>query len=100
MAEATISPEARADLEEAWAYLAAHSLDAADRFLDGFWTGAESHAKFPRTGRPRDDLRPDLRSFVVGRHVAFFQPDASGVRIVRVLHGSRDLERILREEDE
>jgi toxin ParE1/3/4 len=89
MADPIISPEARADLDDTWAYLAQHSLDAADRFLDEFWDAAQRHARFPRTGRPRNDLRSGLRSFVVGRHVAFFTPEGDSIRIVRVLHGSQ-----------
>lgn len=95
MADPILSPEARADLNAAWDYLAERNLDAADRFLDEFWEAASSHAAFPRTGRPRDDLRPGLRSFVVGRHVAFFIPDVETVRIVRVLHSSRDITRTM-----
>jgi toxin ParE1/3/4 len=100
MADPIISPEARADLDDTWAYLAQHSLDAADRFLDEFWDAAQRHARFPSTGRPRNDLRSGLRSFVVGRHVAFFTPEGGSIRIVRVLHGSRDIPRILRGGDE
>jgi toxin ParE1/3/4 len=97
MADPIISPEARADLSAAWDYLAERNAVAADQFLDDFWVAASRHAAFPRTGRPRDDLRPGLRSFVVGRHVAFFTPDGDTIRIIRVLHGSRDVDRILSE---
>ena len=96
MAEALLSPEARTDLEAAWDYLSDRSLDAADRLYEDFWTSATRHAQFPLTGRPRDDLRPGLRSFVVGKYVAFFEPTENGIRIVRVLHGSRDIDQILR----
>jgi toxin ParE1/3/4 len=96
VADATLSREARTDLDAAWDYLATYSPDAADRFLDEFWTSAELHARFPRTGRARDDLHAGMRSFVVGRYVAFFLPDPAGIRIVRVLHGSRNIDHILR----
>lgn len=100
MAETLLSPEARADLEAAWDYLSDRSLDAADRLYEEFWTAANLHAQFPRTGRPRDDLRPGLRSFVVGKYVAFFEPTENGIRIVRVLHGSRNIGQILRADEE
>jgi toxin ParE1/3/4 len=100
MAEVILSPEARLDLSEAWDYIAQRNPDAADRLLDDFRASAERHTQFPRTGRPRDDLRGGLRSFVVGRYVAFFEADANGIRIIRVLHGSRNVEGILRDGDD
>lgn len=99
MADPILSPEARGDLSEAWDAIAAYSVDAADRFLDAFWALASRHASFPRTGRDRSNLRPGLRSFVVGKHVVFFTADADTIRIVRVLFGSRDVDRILTESD-
>jgi len=72
MPDPIISQEARADLSAAWDFLADRNQDAADQFLDDFWVVASRHPSFPRTGRPRDDLRPGLRSFAVGRYVAFF----------------------------
>ena len=43
-------------------------------------------------GRSREELVPKLRSFPVGNYVIFYQPISDGVEIVRVLHGSRDIE--------
>jgi len=100
MADPIISPEALADLNAAWDYLAERNRSAADQFLDDFYTAATRHAAFPLSGRSRDDLRPGLRSFVVGRrHVAFFLPDGDTIRVVRVLHGSRDVDQIMAVED-
>ena len=43
-------------------------------------------------GRSREeDLRPDLFSFPVGRHVLFYRPQPGGIVLVRVIHGARDL---------
>jgi toxin ParE1/3/4 len=50
-------------------------------------------------GRSRLELAPDLRSFPVGQYVIFYLPLPKGVEIVRVLHGARDIESILQEED-
>ena len=41
-------------------------------------------------GRSRQDLRPDLFSFPVGRHVLFYRPQPGEIVLVRVLHGARD----------
>ena len=38
------------------------------------------------------DLRPDLRSLAVGKHVIFYRPSPNGIEVVRVLQGKRDIE--------
>ncbi|MFN3712316.1 MAG: type II toxin-antitoxin system RelE/ParE family toxin [Alcanivoracaceae bacterium] len=47
----------------------------------------------PDLGRERNEIRLGLRSVPVGSHVVFYRIDESFLRIVRVLHGSRDLPR-------
>jgi toxin ParE1/3/4 len=54
-------------------------------------TQAQKLAETPGMGRSREDLRPDLFSFPVGRHVLFYRPQPGGIVLVRVLHGARDL---------
>ena len=39
----------------------------------------------------RQELRPELFSFPVGRHLLFYRPQPGGIVLVRVLHGARDL---------
>jgi toxin ParE1/3/4 len=45
-------------------------------------------------GRERPELAPRLRSFPAGRYVLFYRPIGGGIEIVRVLHGSRDIDSI------
>lgn len=97
MSEPIITEQARADLDEAWDYLAARSPKAADRLIDRFAKGARMHAQFPGSGRPRDEIAPNLRSFVVTPDVAFDRPTGDTIEVLRFLHGRRDVERILRE---
>ncbi len=52
---------------------------------------AERPGSFPA----RDDLHPGLRAARHGRYLIFFLETADAVQIVRVLHGARDLPRIL-----
>jgi toxin ParE1/3/4 len=49
----------------------------------------------PLAGRARDELIPGLRSVPHGRYVIFYLPIEDGVEIVRLLHGARDLRRLL-----
>jgi toxin ParE1/3/4 len=51
-------------------------------------------------GRSRPELATDLRSFPVGHYVIFDVPLPKGVEIVRVLHGSRDIESILQDNED
>ena len=53
----------------------------------------------PGIGRTRPELDTNLRSFVVGRYVIFYLPVSSGIEIVRVLHGARDIATLFREEE-
>lgn len=93
-----ITDAAQADLDEAWGFLARKSLKAADALIDRFMQKALVHAEFPESGRPREDLGPGLRSFVVTPYVAFFRQAGTTIEILRVLHGRRDIERIMRED--
>ena len=43
-------------------------------------------------GHARDELAPGIRSLSFGRYVVFFEPLADGIDVVRVLHGSRDID--------
>jgi toxin ParE1/3/4 len=91
MARLTITESARADLQEIRAYIAKDNPAAALRVVERLRTQARKLAQTPGIGRRREDLRPDLFSFPVGRHVLFYRPQAGGIVLVRVLHGARDL---------
>jgi toxin ParE1/3/4 len=51
-------------------------------------------ARNPTAGRERPELAPGLRSVPIGRDLLFHRPTDDGVEIVRVLHGSRDIDSI------
>jgi toxin ParE1/3/4 len=88
------SPEADEDLAEIWLYIALDNVDAADRVLDSIQQKAKALLKHPELGRKREDLAPSLRSLVVGNYQLFYQISGKDIEIVRVLHGSRGIERI------
>ena len=50
-------------------------------------------AASPRMGRSRDELGTGVRSHAVGNYVIFYRENKSGVAILRVLHGARDMAR-------
>lgn len=88
-------PEAESDLDEIWWYIAQDSPDNADRFLDRLQERFLALADFPKMGISRDDIQAGLRSQPVGNYLIFYFPLADGIEIVRVLHGSRDVENLL-----
>ena len=88
-------PEAESDLDEIWWYIAQDSPDNADRFLDRLQERFLALADFPKMGTRRDDIQAGLRSQPVENYLIFYFPLADGIEIVRVLHGSRDVENLL-----
>lgn len=90
-----IRPEAERDLDEIWWYIAQDSPDNADRFLDRLQERFLTLADFPKMGASRDDIQTGLRSQPVGSYLIFYFPLADGIEIIRVLHGSRDVENLL-----
>lgn len=87
----TISQKAKDDLTTAWLYIAADSLEAADRWLEGVYDTLAPLCDHPHLGRQRPELAPDLRSLVHQNHVLFYLPSETEVRLIRVLHGARDI---------
>ena len=99
MSEPILSDQARVDLDEAWDYLAERNIEAADRLLERFAHAARMHARFPESGRLREGIGPGLRSFLVAPYVVFFRQVGETIEVLRILHGRRDLDRIMREDE-
>jgi plasmid stabilization system protein ParE len=85
-----LHPEAYADLEEIWEYIAADNLDAADRVREEIYQAIRSLVAFPHQGHGRPDLtaRPmrfqSLRDYVIA-----YAPDQKPLAVIAVLHGRR-----------
>jgi toxin ParE1/3/4 len=95
-----VAPQAESDLDEIWYFLATQSssIDVADRVIDSITARFAQLALQPYIGRRRDeDLRPGVRSFVVGDYVIAYRVDGDNVLILRVLRGSRDIEALFRD---
>jgi len=91
-------PRALLDLVEIWSYIAEDSVANADAFALRIDKTFKVLARRPGIGRPRPDLYPDLRSFVVGKYVVFYLPLGNGLDVIRVLHGARDIEAVFKNE--
>lgn len=98
MARIIWSARAQRDAEEIWQYVARDNPDAADRLTLQIDEKLETCLEFPLSGRPRTELRPNLRSVSVGNYTIFYEPMDDGIFVSRVLHAARDIERIYDEE--
>jgi len=92
MARVTRRPLAEVDILEIWDYIAEDSTVEADRWIDRLDETLALWATQPTMGRSRNELATGLRSLAFGRYVVFFEPLSDGIDVVRVLHGSRDIE--------
>ena len=51
-------------------------------------------AESPGIGRLRPELAPGLRASPVEDYLLFYRQAATGIEIVRVLHGARDIDAV------
>jgi len=89
-----ISPRASSDLIEIWIYIADDSVANADAFIDKLYQAIQALGRQPGSGRHREEVAPGIQSFPFGRYIIFYRAVTSGIEIVRVLHGARDIENI------
>ena len=93
MSKIVFTDLARADLMEAWEYVAERSLSAADRLLLTINDDIHTLAQQPLMGRERPELRVGLRSWPTSTaYILYYVPDQVGLIVVRVLHHARDIQ--------
>jgi toxin ParE1/3/4 len=94
---ARIRPLATRDLEEIVRYLDSQSTTAGDRFLEEFHRASKLLAEMPGLGplRGTEGRLKGLRSWPLkkfGSYLLFYIPVDVGIEVVRIMHGSRDLD--------
>jgi plasmid stabilization system protein ParE len=91
MSRFVLHPEAYADLNEIWEYIAADNLDAADRVIEEIYEAITSLVRFPQTGHPRPELTSRPLRFQVARdYVIAYAPDEKPLAVIAILHGRRN----------
>ena len=91
-----LSAEADNDLEEIFDYTDHEfGIDQAIKYLSAFDDTFEQLLKNPQIGRERKEIRDGLRSTIKYMHVVFYRILEDRIRIVRILHGSRDLPKFI-----
>lgn len=94
MPRLVILPAARADLIEIGDFIAQDNPGRALSFLAEIEAKMLQAAERPESFPARGDVHEGLRSARHGRYLIFFLDAGEEVRIIRVLHGARDLPRV------
>jgi plasmid stabilization system protein ParE len=86
-----LHPQAYADLDEIWEYIAADNLDAADRVREEIYEAIQSIVPFPYIGHSRPDLTSKpLRFQTVREYVIAYAPEERPLAVIAVLHARRN----------
>lgn len=91
MVRLKISRTAARELDEIWYSIAIDNQSATERLVVQFHAAFQVISLGPQIGREWSDLGPNLRSFVVGNYLIFYQIGEDLVSIVRVWNAGREL---------
>ena len=102
-----VRPLARADLKEAFLFIAENNTENAIRFLKSARATMENLATMPLMGSPRyfrNAQLLDIRQWPVkgfSKYLIFYRSldSQQGIEVIRVLNAKRDLEAVLNEQD-
>lgn len=98
MSRFELSPEAEADLDGIWLYIANDSIEDANRVRDTILDALDGLADWPRKVHLRKDLTEQpIRFWTVLRWHILYDPDSVPLRILRILSAHRDIPRVLDE---
>jgi len=101
MSAYALTPLAKADVFEIWSYIAEDSENAADRVERAIYDACAFVAEAPMRGHVRPDLTTrSLRFWTLTRYPNYtvvYRPETAPLQVVAVLHGKRDVRRVLKE---
>ncbi|MGA9622876.1 MAG: type II toxin-antitoxin system RelE/ParE family toxin [Bryobacteraceae bacterium] len=99
MAACRLTPDAVADLDDIWRFIASDNRAAADRVEEAIFAACEALARNPLQGHIRPDLtKLPVRFWTLPSHpnyMVVYRPETSPLQVLRVLHGKRNIRRIL-----
>jgi toxin ParE1/3/4 len=99
MSRYEFAPRAVADLQEIVRYTKqTWGVAQAQRYREELELALQQLALAPGMGRARERIGPRLRSFRVVEHVAFYVQRRNSIRILRILHPSRDVDAVFEED--
>jgi len=95
MARLILSRRAKVDLLQIWVYLAERaSLETADRIIRFLYDRCDFLANNPGLGQLQPQLGDAVRTFSAKSYMIFFERHPDGINVLRVVHGSRDWEKL------
>ena len=94
MATARFTPLAGSDLKDIRDFIARDKLSVASQYMAMLKQKCELLANSPELGIQRDEYCR-LHKFPVDSYLIFYQPSQTGIDVIRILHGSRDIDSIL-----
>lgn len=106
MGEVFKRPQVVRDLIDIATYIAENNLERGDRFLYAAEATFKQLGQMPQLGKQcqfSSSRLQNIRQFPVKRfrkYMIFYQTTTAGIEILRVLHGSRDIELILEGDDD
>ncbi len=100
MTRYVLTAAARADITEIWLRIAVDSEEAADQVEQAMFDACEFLADFPMAGRSRlAQTKRNLRSWTLPRYrnyIVIYKPDTRPLEVIAVLHGKRNIPRVLK----
>ena len=96
-----LAPQAREDLDAIWLFIARESgsIESATRTITSVTGKFSLFVKFPHIGKSLESIqRPSVRTFPAGNYVIFYSARPNEIRILRILHASRDAQAIFAED--
>lgn len=98
MSEFVLTPAAEGDLLKIIEYLEGDNPNAVLKVVDALDDAMQRLAESPGMGHVRQDLTDeDVRFWSVFKYLIVYRPDTKPLEIARVLHGRRDVKRLLGE---
>jgi toxin ParE1/3/4 len=85
---------AESDLIEIFDFIARDSLEAALRWIDEVDQTFRLLGHNPHLGEVMIGLSPEIRRQTFGNYLIFYRSTERGIVVVRVLHGSRQIENL------
>ena len=101
MSAYALTPLAKADVFQIWSHIAEDSESAADRVEQAIYDACAFVADAPLRGHSRPDLTTrSLRFWTLTRYPNYtivYQADKTMLGVVAVLHGQRNIRRVLKQ---
>lgn len=98
MLKIRLTQAAEQHLEDIWFYtLSEWSEEQAGQYVDMIEQGIMQLLDNPFIGKARPEIKKDLRSLQIQKHLIFYRIDTEYIDIIGILHSRMDIEKRLNE---